>query len=186
MRKVSAIVPAAGLASRFGGPNKLLQTWNTGTVVGAVVETLLGCGIDVVVVTGRDAELVSDAVCPARSVFNSRYQDGLGTSLACGVANAPTSDGYLIALGDMPNLRAEVVSAILERYELESTDAIIAPAYAEDPERIGHPVLFGSAYRSSLLALEGDHGARSIIDSARGKLVQISVGGSLPDFDSPE
>ena len=67
MAGVSAVVPAAGLSSRMEGRNKLLLPWEGGTVVGAVVSGLLSCALDVVVVTGRDAELVAEAVSPART-----------------------------------------------------------------------------------------------------------------------
>ena len=185
MRTVSAIVPAAGQSTRFGGPNKLLQPWNGTTVVGAVVRALRESRLEVVVVTGRDADLVADAVEPAQTVFNPRFETGLGTSIAQGVANAPEG-GYLIALGDMPGILPEVVISLLEAYEQGTSDAIIAPIYADQPDRIGHPVLFGSNYRQNLIALHGDQGARSIIDSASQKLVRISVPGRLPDIDTPE
>lgn len=185
MRTVSAVVPAAGLSTRFGGPNKLLQPWNGTTVVGAVVRTLRENGLEVVVVTGRDADQVSDAVQPARTVFNPRFESGLGTSIAHGVANAPLG-GYLIALGDMAGILPDVVRTLVEEYERGDSDSIIVPVYANEADRIGHPVLFGSDYRRALMALDGDQGARSIIDAARQKLVRISVPGSLPDFDTPE
>jgi molybdenum cofactor cytidylyltransferase len=185
MRSVSAIVTAAGLSTRFGGPNKLLQPWGEKNVVGAVVRSLLDCGLVVIVVTGRDAEQVEDAVQPAQSVFNPKFESGLGSSIACGVANAPEG-GYLIALGDMPGIRPDVVRTLLESYGHADSDAIIAPVYGDEPDRIGHPVLFGCSYRKDLLELTGDEGARSVIESADQKLVRISVPGSLPDFDAPE
>jgi CTP:molybdopterin cytidylyltransferase MocA len=86
----------------------------------------------------------------------------------------------------MPGLRVDVVRSLLEAFETVPLNSIVVPVYADEPKRIGHPVLFGSAYRNDLLALTGDSGARSIIDSAGGRLVHIFVGGSLPDLDEPE
>lgn len=183
MAVVSAIVPAAGLSTRIGGPNKMLLPYGGLTVVGTVARTLLSCDLDVVVVTGRDASLVSEAVEPVRTVFNERYREGLGTSIACGVAACPPDHGYLIALGDMPELSPEVVRLLVAQAEPQ---AILAPVYAQEPDRPGHPVLFGSSYREALLALHGDEGARSIVQANRAHLRLVKVAGNLPDIDSLE
>ncbi len=180
MPAVSAIVPAAGLSTRMGGPNKMLLPYGESTIVGTVVRTLLACDLDVVVVTGRDAALVSEAAEPARAVFNERYREGLGTSIACGVAACPPDHGYLIALGDMPELSTDVVRLLAAQAE---PDAILAPVYAQEPDRPGHPVLFGSIYRESLLGLTGDEGARAVLRANRGKLRLIPVAGALVDID---
>lgn len=178
---VSAVVPAAGLSSRTGGPNKMLSPYAGGTMVGQVVKTLLACGLDVVVVTGRDAEQVAQAVEPARSVHNERYKEGLGTSIACGVAACAPDRSILIALGDMPDLSAEVVRLLADASE---PDAIVAPQYADEPERPGHPVIFGPAFRMELLGLEGDEGAKRVLQAHRDKLRLLPVPGHLPDYDS--
>lgn len=177
------MVPAAGLSRRFGGPNKLLQPWNGTTIVAAVVRALIDSGLEVVLVTGRDAERVAEATPGARPVFNSHYEEGLGTSIAVGVVAVPAGSGILIALADMPNLRAETIQAILSAYTDEMD--IVAPVYESEPDRPGHPVLFGSAYRDELMALAGDEGARSILKRHRDRLRLIRVPGTLDDIDVP-
>lgn len=184
MRAVSAIVPAAGLSSRFGGPNKLLQPWGDTTIVGSVVGTLLSCGLDVVVVTGRDAAEVSVAVQPARTVFNPRFAEGLGTSIAAGVSCAENADGFLITLGDMPDLRTSVVLSLLREFESQDRDIILAPVYEAEPGRPGHPVLFGSAHGVALSSLTGDEGARSVLRANPGKLKLVPVDGEFGDIDT--
>jgi len=159
----------------------MLLPFGSGTMVGSVVSVLLACELDVVVVTGRDAELVSAAVAPARTVYNERYASGLGTSIACGVGACPSGHSFLIALGDMPELSAAVVRRLVS---LASADEILAPVYEAEPGRPGHPVLFGSSFRSELLALEGDEGARSVVLAHRDRLRLVPVSGGLVDYDS--
>lgn len=183
MLAVSAIVPAAGLSSRFGGPNKLLEPWAEGTIVGAVVRTLLACGLPVIVVTGRDAATVAETVRPAISIYNPTFEEGLGASIACGIRAVSEGDGFLIALGDMPGLREDVVRSLMAEYT--SPYDILAPAYADDPERPGHPVLFGSSHRAALEALRGDEGARSVLRANPDRLRLIHVPGGLDDIDYP-
>lgn len=166
----------------MGGPNKLLLPYGGTTVVGAVVQTLLSCGLDVVVVTGRDALEVARSVAPARTVFNPSFASGLGSSIAVGVAQVPEESAVLIALGDMPSLRKDVVESLLGR---ASRDAIVVPRYQETPEKPGHPVLFGQSFRAALLQLKGDNGARPIIETHRESVVTLDVPGLLADVDGP-
>lgn len=180
---VSAVVPAAGLSRRMGGPNKLLLPWEGGTIVGCVVRTLLQCVDQVVVVTGRDADEVAAATPGAEHVFNARFEEGLGTSLATGAAACRTGNAFLIALGDMPSLTAETMDLLLAAYE-EDGD-IVAPVYGSEPDRTGHPVLFGPAYRGELEALRGDQGARPVITAHPAKLLKVAVRGFLLDIDGP-
>jgi len=184
--KVRAIVPAAGLSRRFGGPNKLLVPWNGSTIVGTVVRTLLDVGLKVTVVAGRDADRVACEVLGAECVLNPNWENvGLGDSIAFGVSAAPESDGYLIALADTPSLSRQVVDGVLAAFEEVGPKGIIVPIYSEEPEHPGHPVLFGRAYRPELIALTGKGGARSILRRHEASLSRVHVLGRLHDVDTP-
>ena len=61
MPQVRAIVLAAGLSRRMNGQNKLLLPYGEVTVIQAVVQALRRCPVDIVVVTGRDADQVAYA-----------------------------------------------------------------------------------------------------------------------------
>ena len=89
----------------------------------------------------------------------------------------------MIALADMPDIDPVVVSKLIA--ELAS-DAIAAPVYSDEPDRLGHPVLFGADYRSALESLSGDAGARSIIEANRSKVIRIEVCGRFRDIDTPD
>jgi molybdenum cofactor cytidylyltransferase len=50
----------------------------------------------------------------------------------------------------------------------------------------GHPVLFGASLFPALLALEGDRGARAVLESLGDGLAEIAVTGARPvDVDTP-
>jgi molybdenum cofactor cytidylyltransferase len=183
---VWAVVPAAGLSRRMGGPNKLLMPWGEGTIVGSVVATLVQCGLEVVVVTGRDAAAVAAAVGPVRTVHNAAFEQGLGGSIATGVAACGHADGYLVALGDMPGLRADVVRSLIETLRIGPPDAIVAPVYDGEPDRPGHPILFGPAYRRELEELHGDEGGKAVLRAHQSHLRLLGVEGILQDVDRPE
>lgn len=183
MPHVEAIVLAAGASRRFGPKNKLLQPFGETTVVGSVVRALAGAGLSPLVVTGHEADRVAEAVAPAPVVFNPEWASGMGSSLAFGVAACATHAAILVALGDMPELRPEVVRNLIHQLP-DDPEAIVAPVYAEEPGRLGHPVIFGPDHRAALLALTGDTGARTILASAM-RLIRVRVEGSLYDWDVP-
>lgn len=186
MRAVSAVVLGAGLSKRMGGPNKLLLPWADGTVLGSVLGALRQCELDVTVVTGRDAAEVERVADGARCAFNPGYEEGLGSSIAAGVAASPAGSACLVVLGDMPGLDPAVIRALLEAFQPVAPDAIVAPVYSKRPDRPGHPVLFGSVHRAALMRLGGDEGARSILQAHRDRLVLVPVEGQLSDLDTPE
>jgi molybdenum cofactor cytidylyltransferase len=109
---------------------------------------------------------------------------GLGASLAAAVAHARTADGWIVALGDMPSIRAATIAAV--RNKLEQGALIAAPFIASTMQR-GHPVGFAHALRDELLVVDGDEGARSVIARHREAVVSIPVEdrGILFDVDTP-
>jgi len=186
MRTVRAVVLAAGLSRRFGGPNKLLQPWGECTVVGTVAQTLLACGLPVTVVTGRDAPLVAEAVQPAETAFNPDFAEGMGGSLAVGVRSLPECDGVLIALGDMPGLRQEVVLTMLDEFQHSDPEAILKAAYEDAPNEPGHPTLFASCYVPELAQLTGDAGGISVVKRHSVHVQTLRFAGRLDDIDTPD
>lgn len=112
-------------------------------------------------------------------------QRGLGASLAAGVAARAQAEGWIVALGDMPFIRAATVAAVYEA--LAGGALIAAPVLTATGER-GHPVGFSRALKAELMALDADEGARSVIEKHRGELVTVPVDdpGIVVDIDTPE
>jgi molybdenum cofactor cytidylyltransferase len=90
---------------------------------------------------------------------------------------------FLIALADMPLMTPDSVRPLLLGFGGDPSD-IVAPIYRG---RRGHPVLFGAGYRSLLAALEGDQGAKSIIEEheERLRLVAVDSESAVTDWDYP-
>jgi molybdenum cofactor cytidylyltransferase len=190
---ISAILLAAGSARRFGGEHKLLTViphrGAAAPLVRATVERLLAAdGIaEIIVVLGRDAERVREAVGHSEAalqfVCNRDHEKGMSTSLREGVNAArrhgDSLDGALVALADQPELRSDVVVAIVDEFcrvpKSHRRDVIVVPRYAG---AVGHPVLFGARVLPELLALTGDRGGRAVIerDGARVHHVDFAFG----------
>lgn len=181
MRIVKAIVPAAGLSRRFGGPNKLLLPWGDSTVIATVAKTLREAELEALFITGRDAEEVAKQVHPSKTVFHPVFEQGIGTSIAVGIKAVGDCDGVLITLGDMPDLKSEVVKKLGEEFDGQS---IVRATYSGQPDKPSHPIIFPASLFNELKALTGDSGGQSVISSHISLLKIIEFEGSLPDMDS--
>jgi molybdenum cofactor cytidylyltransferase len=185
---ISAIVLAAGTSKRFGAENKLLIDWGGKPMIRHVVETVLAADPgEVVVVTGHEADRIESALAglPVRFAFNERYQEGMGTSIACGVrAASPHTYGFLIALGDMPNLKQDHYHALIARFrDVGGMSAVIS----QGGQVLTCPAIFPSGSRSQLAGLAGDKGARAVWQLSPQPPIPVGVSSAqLEDTDSLE
>ena len=183
---LSGIVLAAGSSSRMEGANKLLLPWQEQCVLQVVVEQICEVGLgEVVVVTGHQRAEVEEALSryPVRQVHNPNFDEGMAASIRVGVEAAVSEQGYLFALGDMPQIAGKTIRKVAEA--LKSRDIIAVPV--RDGRR-GHPVAIGSTYRNALLALTGDRGARPVLAKNAANVVEVPVEdkGIFVDVDTQE
>ena len=180
--EITAILLAAGSASRFGG-DKLLHPLADGTPIGvAAARNLLAVVSDVVAVVRPGdfplADLLEQEGCHVTVCPHAAR--GMGASLAHGVGARRSADGWLIALADMPSIKSATIALVVR--ELEVGKDLVVPVYQGQR---GHPVGFGKRFGPQLAALDGDAGARDIIKANKGDLVVIECDdpGILQDID---
>ena len=179
---IAGLLLAAGSSRRFGGA-KLLAPLPDGTPVGVrSARTLAGAVERALAVVRPDdtvlARLLAEQGLEVRAFAGAA--EGMGASLAFGVAAAPEADGWLVALADMPWVRAETVRAVADL--LRDGALIAAPCRSG---RRGHPVGFGCSLISELMGLRGDRGAREILSrhADRITLLEVDDDGILLDID---
>jgi molybdenum cofactor cytidylyltransferase len=179
---ISGILLAAGAGSRFGG-DKLLHPLEDGVAIAAhAARNLLAATPEVIaVVRWGDFplyDMLEQEGCQV-TMFQGAAR-GMGASLAHGVAQARGADGWVIALADMPRIAPATIKKIIAA--LEAGASIAAPV--RKGER-GHPVGFGTQLRDELLALDGDQGARAVVERHREavKLIECDDPGILLDID---
>ncbi|MCD4691254.1 nucleotidyltransferase family protein [bacterium] len=187
---VSAVVLAAGQSRRMGRKKELLPVKGT-PMVRLVVEKLLDSSrIDeVIVVLGEEADNVGTALAGIideriELVGNRRYAQGMGTSLAQGVSACSWgTDAIVIAHGDSPFFRTEDIDGLVEAHAKGA--AIVVPT---NGGRRGHPVLMDGSFRDEIEDLDGDAGARDIIEREVARVVEVELDdeGFLVDIDAPE
>jgi molybdenum cofactor cytidylyltransferase len=158
---ITGILLAAGKGTRFGSQKLLARLSDGRYVVEASATNLLAAVGRVIAVTGRDERLmrVLDD-CGCQVVVNERAAEGMGTSIGAGVGASLAAEGWIIALGDMPFIQPATIKKI--KLVLEEGAAIAVPTHEG---KRGHPVGFARQHSGALCALEGDAGARAIIES---------------------
>jgi molybdenum cofactor cytidylyltransferase len=185
------VVLAAGRASRMGegGRHKLLAEFEGEPLVRRsvrqAVEAKLG---PVTVVTGHRSAEVAEALAGlgVQVENNPDFASGMASSLKVGLAaiEAQGRPGMMVLLADMPNVSSADIVAIAQAYRKAGGKAIVRAV--SDGQR-GNPVLLPAATFEALKTLEGDIGARPVIESAGLAVIDVEIGPAARlDVDTPE
>lgn len=181
---ISGILLAGGAARRFGG-GKLVQPLADGTPVALAALRNLQSALDRVIVVIRPDDAAVARVFSETGidvVICADADRGMGHSLAAGVAHEHTADGWVIALADMPRVKPQTIRSIVST--LQQRKGIVIPCTGGER---GHPVAFSARFRDELIALQGDSGARSIVQAHPESVFRLEVDdvGILQDVDTP-
>lgn len=111
------------------------------------------------------------------------HSEGMGHSIARGVALAPDASGWLILPGDLPAISPHSLRAVAQA--LQALGGVLRP---QIQGQWGHPVGFSAAWKDQLLQLTGDSGAQSVVRAAQtqGELHALALDdwGALADTDT--
>jgi molybdenum cofactor cytidylyltransferase len=179
---ISAIVLAAGTASRFGSTKQVFE-FEGKPLVQHAIDTAAEAELDeIVVVVGHDAERVQAAIeLPphARIVMNERFAEGQSTSLAAGLrALSLGSEAAVVLLADQPGILSEEIRVLTDRF-MDNRAPIVRLRYRDAPG----PALLSKEIWPDALELTGDNGARSLFDAQ--KVEEVGVDRDAPsDIDA--
>jgi molybdenum cofactor cytidylyltransferase len=182
---IAGLLLASGASRRFGSDKVLapldgrpLIRWSTESLAGAVDTTF------VVVREISDALRTALAGTSIEWVVNGEADTGMASSIRAGVAALPpNAEAVIVALADQPLLDPNVTRLLVERWRRGGARAV-APQYADGR---GHPVLFDASLYSMLSTLDGDRGARIVLDELGDALALVPVVGPQPeDVDTPD
>ena len=185
---IAAIVLAAGRSTRMGDANKLLLNLRGHPMILRTVSAVrAGKVTDIIVVTGHEAEAVTHALDGQAVTFvhNSRYAEGMSTSLKAGMAALPDDcDGVLVCLGDMPAVTGQSIAKLVDAFNPVEQRSIIVPTYQG---KRGNPVLFACAFFRDMRHTEGDTGARALLSAHADAVFEVEMddAGVLADADTP-
>jgi molybdenum cofactor cytidylyltransferase len=183
--RISAILLAAGISSRFGRPKQLAELEGA-ALVRRAVSTLERSPVDeIVVVIGHGAPEVARALEDARvtMVVNRDYRTGLASSIKAGLAAlSPESGAVLVCLADQPLVTPRLVRKVVSRYRRTGADVVACTSQG----LISPPVLFSARLYRELAKLQGDAGAKVIIERHPGYEKVSAKPGELLDVDTED
>lgn len=172
----TVIVLAAGDGRRFrrsGGATHKLEALLAGTpVLQHVLRSVAASGLPCHVVRPLGEQ---SGAQPAAA-------DGMGNSIARGVAATADAAGWLILPGDLPLVSPQTLRQVAQGL---SAQPVVQPFWQGQQ---GHPVGFGRECRSALMALRGDVGAAAIVRTHRqaAKVLELQLNdpGIAMDIDT--
>ncbi|MDI1298258.1 nucleotidyltransferase family protein [Methylotenera sp.] len=183
------ILLAAGFSRRFGASNKLLEVLPNGdTVALASAKNLIGAIPFSIAVVRPENKALADLLQEAGlKVFfcseqDTEMADSLSAAIRFSAAFTESSDGFIIALADMPYIDSQTTAAIATK--LNEGTSIVVPTYQG---KRGHPVGFSGKFRDELASRQGDEGARSILKRYPEEVIflECNDSGILADIDTP-
>jgi molybdenum cofactor cytidylyltransferase len=177
------LILAAGSGRRFGSDKRLAALPDGSPMLETATRHALASGLPVAVCLrpGEDTLAAALNALGAEILSCPGAAAGMGQSLAEGIARI-TWDGALVALGDMPDILPATFCKAAARLV---PGGICQPTWQGKP---GHPVGFSRAWFAALGRLEGDTGARAILQQNGQAITRFTVDdpGILRDIDTPE
>lgn len=183
-----AILMAAGRSSRMGGANKLLAAFDGRPLVRRSAERVVASRVrGTVAVLGHQAGTVGDALAGVSltRIDNPDFADGLSTSIKAGLKALPAdAAGALIVLADMPELTTADIDEMIAAFEQKGGRAVVR---ATHNGKRGNPVILPRALFGAVESLEGDTGARHLVESGLAEVIDFEIGrAATVDVDTPE
>ncbi|MBZ9974504.1 NTP transferase domain-containing protein [Mesorhizobium sp. BR-1-1-10] len=186
--KVGIVLLAAGRSSRMGGPNKLMALFDSQPLVRRTAERALASKASgTIVVTGHQRERVRAALSGLDVTFadNPDFADGLSTSLKAGTACLPEdAAGAMIVLGDMPGVASDDLDRLIDAFRRAGGNSVVR---ATHQGKRGNPVLLPRSLFAAIAHLEGDTGARHLVEAEGLDVIDVEIGeGASVDVDTRE
>lgn len=188
MAEIPIVLLAAGHSERMGRVKQLLP-WGNSSLIEHQIQTLRKTGHPVYVVLGYGIEQVLPLVkqTGAGFVVNPDWEKGMGGSIATGVKQVmdshPRAKGVLIALVDQPLVPSGHYLHMIRSFK-PGNEVIMASRSGSI--QAGVPALFDAAYFPELVTLQGQRGAKKIIQSHRKHVLFMKCPEAAEDLDTPE
>ncbi len=183
MTKLNILLLAAGASTRLGQPKQLVKMGGRTLLERACDTALTIENQGVIVVLGAHFEVIKPTIehLPVQILVNENWQAGMGSTIACGMAQLPPdADAVLLLLCDQPFVAHDLLEKLVEKWR-ENPSQIIASAYGGS---FGPPAVFGSQYFAKLSALNGQQGAKKLMERHLERLLLVDFPKGEFDVDT--
>ena len=187
-KNIAGIILAAGQSRRMETGNKVLKLIDRQAMLLHVIDAANNAHLHpIIVVTGHEHEKVQHLLknSAVDGVFNPDYRDGIASSIAHGIRQlGQTVDAAIILLGDMPHIKATHLNKLINAYNPLTNTHICVP-YCQGQR--GNPLLWGKKHFFELQQLQGDRGARVLLEKYRKQTSKVTINDAaiFLDIDTP-
>jgi molybdenum cofactor cytidylyltransferase len=197
---IGIVILAAGASTRMGQPKQLLPYQGCSLVRRAATIAIASACKPVIVVVGANADRVVPelAQLDIAIVHNADWHQGMSTSLRIGITHLLTLNqdiqATVLMVCDQPHLSTAVLNQLVDTYLAPSHPVpkrdlkpdlkplIVAAQYGNV---IGVPALCDRALFPELMTLQGDKGARLLIQRYAAQTQVVSFPEGAIDIDTP-
>jgi molybdenum cofactor cytidylyltransferase len=184
---IGLVLLAAGDSARLGTAKQLLVFQGRTLLRHAAEEAAASGCHPVVVVLGAYADRLTRELVdlPVRVAYNAVWRTGMASSIRTGVGALigaePAVEGVIITVCDQPWCDASVIRRLVEGHACGAR-RIVSASYAGV---CGVPTLFDGSLFPQLLALDGQQGARRILEAHWEEVLPIPFAPGAVDVDTP-
>lgn len=173
---IAATILAAGESSRMGSPKALLQ-YRGRTFLETILRILQTLGLHSYVAVSRNTHIMLENhdLSGVTIVTNRELAAGPIGSIRASIRaiEGRSYDGLLVWPVDLPHVSEDTIRAMIDRFQHEQdTTHIVVPSFQS---KRGHPVIFGNGLFEELLQVPDSIGARAVVRSDPGRVVQVPV-----------
>ena len=171
---ISAILLAAGQSKRMNGQNKLAKEIQGIPLIKHSVKNILASSInELIVVLGHQKEIIEKLIDKnekIKFVFNKDFESGMASSIKAGLNHlSEDTEAFFICLGDMPMVNKDIFNLLIKS---KNNREIIVPTYKN---KQGNPILFSKSMKKKIMTIEGDAGAKKILELNKDKTLNIET-----------
>ncbi|MAI42630.1 MAG: hypothetical protein CMP95_09230 [Gammaproteobacteria bacterium] len=188
---IGAIILAAGTSQRFGGDKRRALINGKTSVLETTIGNVANLVDSVLVVLRADDSNYKKKLQDQVHLSNVSYflapdsALGMAHSLSNAIATQNNLHAAMIILADMPFVTVHSLKALILAYKANRrTHPIVLPTVEGNT---GHPVIFDRAYFEEIGKLQGDCGAKPIIQAHQSNVLKIELkdDGVIRDIDTP-
>jgi len=178
---IGAVILAAGMSTRMG-ESKLSLMLDGIPIVEHVINKVEVSDVDeIVLVYSKYTETVESIAKRhgIRTLKNDEAEKGLSTSVRKGLSHLLGTEAVMFLLGDQPFIETKDINLLVAQHKV-NRDKIIVPVNYNGR---GNPVIFPEKYYQEILNVNGDKGARLLIEKYEEDVIFVEVDSSKIQFD---
>ena len=173
---ISAILLAAGQSKRLRGENKLTKLFKGKPLINHILFSLIKSKVNkIIIVLGFEHLKIKTKLLKSKKinfVINKNYKKGMSSSIKTGLKKlSKNSQGFLIVLGDMPNITQTTINKICLSIT-RSDKEIILPKFKN---KTGNPIGFKQSMIKNIYKIKGDRGAKDMIKKNNKKIKFLNI-----------